>query len=319
MKKLNRIQIFLASSEELKEERNALEIALHRLNKRMISQNIFLELHTWEESDFMKQTNLQTTFRNTMYDCEIFVSLFFAKVGKYTKEEFENARDRFNKGENPQYIFTYFKNAPINISSISKDNLIQLFNFKENLQQLGHFYTEFSNKDELIYHFSNQLEKIMISKNPSKKKDRNNIFISYSHKDKTWLDELLLFFKPLQKKKMIKVWSDKEIALGAKWKDEIKNALSTAKVGLLLITQEFLASDFITDEEIPKLIQSSEEEGAIILPVILEPCTIQFEEELNQFQFFNSPDKPLSSLTDNERKMELVKLTNSLKDFFEKK
>lgn len=51
---------------------------------------------------------------------------------------------------------------------------------------------------------------------------QNKVFISYSHKDKKFLDELLLHLKPLERARLISKWSDKQIAPGSQWCDEIK-------------------------------------------------------------------------------------------------
>ncbi|MEM9276584.1 MAG: hypothetical protein AAGA80_27125, partial [Cyanobacteria bacterium P01_F01_bin.143] len=84
------IKIFLASSSELKGDREQFEILIGRENKEYIRKGIFLELVIWEDFlDAMSATRLQDEYNKTIAECDVFVSLFWTKVGQYTEEEFE--------------------------------------------------------------------------------------------------------------------------------------------------------------------------------------------------------------------------------------
>jgi hypothetical protein len=76
---------------------------------------------------------------------------------------------------------------------------------------------------------------------------RDQIFISYSHHDKHWLDELLITLAPLVRKRRITVWDDTNIRVGKKWMEEIRGALGAANIAVLLVSRHFLASEFITE------------------------------------------------------------------------
>ena len=153
-------KIFLASSSELKEDREQFEILINRKNKAWIDKGIFLELVIWEDFlDALSQTRLQDRYNEAIRECDIFVMLFFTKVGKYTNEEFETAFGQFKQTNKP-FIFTYFKDAEITTGSVNKKDLMSLLAFQKKLDQLGHFYTVYKNIDELKLKFSSQLDKL---------------------------------------------------------------------------------------------------------------------------------------------------------------
>ena len=154
------IKIFLASSAELKEEREQFEIFIHRENQQLYKKGVFIELELWENFiDAMSKTRLQDEYNTVVKNSDIFVSLFFTKVGKYTLEEFEAAFGQFKKTGKP-LVYTYFKNAPIDAEEIT-DEIQSLLDFRKKLKDLGHFRTIYKNIDDLKLQFKNQLEKVM--------------------------------------------------------------------------------------------------------------------------------------------------------------
>lgn len=155
------VKIFLASSSELVEDRREFEIFINRENKRLNEQGIFLHLQLWEDHiDAMSQSRLQDEYNRVVSECDIFFSMFFSKVGKYTAEEFEKALKQF-KAKGKPLIYTYFKDAPININEIKRDDINSKINFEESLKLLGHFPTIYKNTEDLKYQFKMQLDKIL--------------------------------------------------------------------------------------------------------------------------------------------------------------
>ena len=131
----------------------------------------------------------------------------------------------------------------------------------------------------------------------------NHIFVSYCHRDSDYLERLLVHLKPLQREGLIDTWVDTRLLAGDKWKTEIETALKKARVAILLISADFLASDFIVQNELPPLLQAAEVRGTLIIPVILRPCRFTREKTLREFQAINAPDEPLSVLDDNGREL----------------
>jgi hypothetical protein len=148
------------------------------------------------------------------------------------------------------------------------------------------------------------------------KPKKNKVFISYSHEDKDWLERLKIHIKPFEKKGIIDLWDDTKIKPGMLWREEIKKALDTTKVAVLLVSANFLASDFIIDNELPPLLQAAEEEGTIILPVIIRPCAFS-ETELVQFQSVNPPSKALSGMSEHDQEQVFVKIAKRIREVLE--
>lgn len=101
---------------------------------------------------------------------------------------------------------------------------------------------------------------------------RDQVLISYSHKDKIWLDRLETVLKPMVGRGAVAVWSDTRIQPGARWRDEIENALVRAKVAVLLASPDFLASNFLAEIELPQLLAAAERDGMALLWVYVRPC-----------------------------------------------
>ena len=142
-----------------------------------------------------------------------------------------------------------------------------------------------------------------------------NIFISYAHADEKWLEKLKQHLKVLSKYyENIDCWDDTKLRGGDKWRDEISAAISNANVVILLVSTAFLASDFISNDELPPILRKAEEEGTRILPLIVSPCDFE-DSELTDFQAINSPDRTLADLAANEAAVERVylELNNEIK------
>lgn len=109
----------------------------------------------------------------------------------------------------------------------------------------------------------------------------------------------------------ITFWTDrKELDVGVKWEEEIINNIISAKVAVLLVSKNFLNSEFIRKTELPALIDA-QERGLKIFWIALEECK---ESSINQYQCANNPEKPLNSLlsTSAELDAEILKICKEL-------
>lgn len=147
---------------------------------------------------------------------------------------------------------------------------------------------------------------------PIPKVGRRKIFVSYSHTDSEWLTRVQIHLKDLMRRGLVELWDDTKIQSGAQWREEIKSALESVKVAVLLISADFIASDFIAEDELPTLLAAAEKDGVRILSLILSPSRYEKIESLSKYQSVNPPSKPLAGLPKVEQEAYLVKLSNDI-------
>jgi len=128
------------------------------------------------------------------------------------------------------------------------------------------------------------------------------VFISYSHADRRWLDRLQVHLRPLIRDSIADIWDDTRIEGGDAWRIEIRKALEGASIAVLLISADFLASDFVQSEELPALLKAAEERGLLILQVIVSPSRFE-RTPLAQLQCVNPPTEPLVNMNEYQREL----------------
>ena len=146
------------------------------------------------------------------------------------------------------------------------------------------------------------------------KPERTSVFMSYSHTDTEFLEELSVHLKPLEKAGLVDTWSDQRIHAGSLWKKEIDSALERASVAVLLISPQFLASDFIVDNELPPILTKAYDKGLRVLPIILKPCRFTRDPNLSQFQAVNDPKNPLARMELWERDEIYDRISNEIEN-----
>ena len=144
--------------------------------------------------------------------------------------------------------------------------------------------------------------------------NKTKIFISYSHSDRVWLDRLNIHLKPLKRNGLVESWDDTQIKAGDKWMKEIENKLESCNVAILLISADFLASDFIVNNELPPLLQKAEYNGLKVIPVILKPSLFLKNPNLSCFQAINSPNEPIISLPESKQEEKLMEVASLISE-----
>ena len=150
---------------------------------------------------------------------------------------------------------------------------------------------------------------------PIKKKTimnkKNKIFISYSHADSAYFDRLITHLKVLKNYNgEFEEWSDRKILAGQKWKEEISKALEKANIAILLVSTDFLASDFIQRNELTPILKKAEEDTTILC-LLVEPSLFK-KTELGDFQAINNPETTLSELDKSAQERMYLKLVEEI-------
>src|SRR5437899_1451680 len=97
------------------------------------------------------------------------------------------------------------------------------------------------------------------------------VFISYTHSDKRLRDGLEMHLRTLVREGLIAIWHDRDISAGSDWDREISQHLNTASIILLLISPDFIASEYCYDVEIEKALRRHEAGEACVIPILLRP------------------------------------------------
>ena len=116
------------------------------------------------------------------------------------------------------------------------------------------------------------------------------------------MNELLTHLKPYLRSGAVAAWSDQQIAPGSKWLNDIQEALKRTSVAVLLVSPDFLASDFIHKHELGPLLKEAENGGVKILWIQLHACSYE-ETPLQAYQAVVSPpEKPLGEMRTGRNK-----------------
>lgn len=152
------IRIFLASSSELKADREQFKLFISEENTRLNASGVFLEVVGYENfPNEISEAGLQAEYNKALRACDMAVFLLFSKVGTFTDQEFDAAMSAFKTNQAPK-IWTYFKNEALYPETIKEDDIISLFAFKRKLKELMHYRTAYNNIDHLKYQFKIELD-----------------------------------------------------------------------------------------------------------------------------------------------------------------
>lgn len=153
--------------------------------------------------------------------------------------------------------------------------------------------------------------------------ERSSIFISYSHKDKDeWLGRFQDKLATLARQEGIDIWDDTRIRPGDDWAAEIDKALQGCKVALLLISDGFLTSKYITEKEFPDLLARHRAGGMRVYPILVKDCTWEGDPDLSRLQIkMAGGTQPLEAYVADPAKLnaEMTRIAREVRDFIQGK
>ena len=119
------------------------------------------------------------------------------------------------------------------------------------------------------------------------------IFCCYAHEDEPLLKKLKTHLFPLQRAGLVDVWYDRDISAGTDWEQQIKERLNTAHIILLLVSPDFMASDYCYSIEMQRAIERHEQGEAHVIPIILRP--VYWQDVLGKLQALPTDAIPVMS------------------------
>ena len=139
-----------------------------------------------------------------------------------------------------------------------------------------------------------------------------SVFISYSQKDEDWKDELVRQLQIPAEHHGFEVWHDGQVQVGDDWRERIGTALESTQIAVLLISDEFLNSEFISTRAVP-LLRDLRKQGRVeIVPVLVGACLWQSMGWLEHLELHPKGGEPLQSLSIPAQKKALVQIAEEI-------
>lgn len=140
------------------------------------------------------------------------------------------------------------------------------------------------------------------------------IFISYSHKDEEIKDRLLSHLRPLEHVGQVQLFDTSDIPVGDKWSEHIRTAINQADIALLLVSSDYLASEFIVGNELPRLLERHNQGGLVLIPIIARPAAWTSVPWLRSLQAWPRDGHPISMASPAKLDNELAELAARVSD-----
>lgn len=142
------------------------------------------------------------------------------------------------------------------------------------------------------------------------------VFFSYAHEDEALRDEVAKHLKLLERQEVIKGWHDRKIGPGSRWKGAIDEHLKSARIILLLVSADFLASDYCYDIEMKTALELDKQRKARVIPIIVRACDWQ-NAPFGNLQVLPKNAKPITQWSDRDAALKdiAIGIRQAIKEF----
>lgn len=140
------------------------------------------------------------------------------------------------------------------------------------------------------------------------------VFISYAHEDEGFRVALGKHLRALEHQRLVTTWHDRKITAGASWRDEIDENLESAGIILLLISADFMNSDYCYGVEMKRALERHEKGAGLVIPVILRPV-MWANAPFANLQALPTDGRPVSTWSDSD--LAFVDITEGVKSAIE--
>jgi len=125
------------------------------------------------------------------------------------------------------------------------------------------------------------------------------LFISYSKKDVEYLNTFKNHLSPLNRNEKVVTWDDQDLIPGEKWNQRIRYQLDNADVIVLLVSSDFMATNYVMNVEVARAIERHNVGKVILIPIILRPCVWE-NQEFAKLKVLPTKGKPITLYSDED-------------------
>ncbi|MCP4108009.1 MAG: toll/interleukin-1 receptor domain-containing protein [Desulfobacteraceae bacterium] len=271
--------------------------------------------------DILPGQNRETEIKKAIKTSDYFLALFsknsVSKRGFVQKEQ-KIALEILDKSPSGEIFF-----IPVRIEECkpADDNLqkiqyVDIFpSYEKGLDRLLHVLSLGENKSKALANNLSVTDNNPLPDQNVRNQIQQKLFISYSHQDEKWKDRLMKQLKVLEMEGYYGLWEDRQIEVGDDWLPEIENALNEACMAVMMISADFLISNFIRTKEIPRILERRKEEGLRVFPIIVKPCPWTKVQWLSSIQVRPKDGKPLASGSEYEIEAELADIAEKISEY----
>lgn len=144
------------------------------------------------------------------------------------------------------------------------------------------------------------ISKLNIRENKGMNDKKVKVFLSYSHADEEFKEKLDIHFAPLKRnEEKVETWNDRKLIPGTQFDEEIKKHLNEDDIIILLISADFINSDYCYEVEMKTALERMENSEAVVIPVIVRPCLWK-KTPLGSIQALPKDGNPISKYQDSD-------------------